>query len=115
MKNLIPAEVVNQMVSQKHSILDGANRAKFSRYLGRNYFDDFEFLANTSLKTYRLFIRTDCADIADDKKALVVEVYNGCYPDSKDFVDEITLTQTNLNGYFDPTSFVKALKENTCA
>lgn len=115
MKNLILAEVANQMISQKHSILDGANRAEFSRYLGRNYFDDFEFLFNTDSKTYRLFIRTDCADIADDKKALVVEVYNGYYPDSKDFVDEITLIQTNLNSRFNSTSFVEALKENTCA
>lgn len=115
MKNLIPAEVASQMVSQKDVIIDAANRAEYSRYLGKNYFDDFEFLFNANSKTYRLFIRTDCADIADNKKALVVEVYNGKYPDSKDFVDEVTLTQINLNSYFGSTNFIETLKENTCA
>lgn len=115
MKNLIPAEVVSYFIIQKDSILDEANSTEFGRYLGRNYFDGFERILYNDSKTYRLFIRTDCADIADDEKALVMEVYSGYYPDSKDFVDEVTLIQTNLNGYFDLASFVEALKENECA
>lgn len=115
MKNLIPVEVANYFITQKYNILDDANSAEFGRYLGKNYFDGFECILYNDSKTYRLFIRTDCADIAYDKKALVMEVYNGYYPDSKDFVDEVTLTQTNLNNHFNSVSFVKALEENTCA
>lgn len=115
MKNLIPTEVANYFITQKHSILDEANSAEFGRYLGKNYFDGFECISYNDSKTYRLIIRTDCAGIKHDEKALVMEVYNGHYPDSRDFVDEVTLTQTNLNSYFDSTSFVKALKDNTCA
>ena len=112
MKKTIPVEVINKIIDQAPEIIGQANSAEPIKYLGKNYFNNFEILTPCGPKIYRLFIRTDCADIEDDEKALVLEVYNEVRPEPKYCLDsDITVCKVGLNSYFDAISLRESLNE----